>query len=88
MELQFAEVLNLLLVGVVLVQSGFIARSIPRESWEKFWQLAGEAADKTPNTVDNKLVAGGRGILTPVLERFNLIKAESPSDPAEPEAQG
>jgi hypothetical protein len=92
MELQFAEVLNLLLVGVVLIQSGFLARSIPRETWDNFWSLAGEAVSKTPNTTDDKIVAGGRNILTPILERYNLIKstpiADSPSAPVEPPAQG
>ena len=73
MELQFAEVLNLLLLSTVLIQSAFIARSIPREAWENFWKEAGHAASKTENTTDDKIVAGSRSILTPVLERFNLI---------------
>lgn len=76
MELQFAELFNLLLASIVVLQSVMIHRSVSREDWKAYLDKSENAAAKTPNTIDDKIAQGQRTILTPVLEKFGIFGKE------------
>lgn len=73
MELQFAELLSLILTGVVLVQSAMIHRSVPRESWDKYLEQSEQAAKKTESQIDDKIAQVQRNWLTPFMEKFGMF---------------
>lgn len=75
MELQFAELLSLILTGIVLVQSALLYRSVSRESWDKFLDSGATAAKQTEGTLDDKIVAGAK-MATPFLDKLNFFKRE------------
>lgn len=80
MELDFSQLMQLILTGVILVQSAMIHRSIPRESWDKYLAESDAAVAKTSSTLDDKFAALQRGIVTNLMERagfFQTAKAEA-----------
>jgi hypothetical protein len=76
-QLNFSEVLNLLLLATVLVQSAMVYRSVPRESWDNFLNKATEVTEKTPNALDNKVLRIVRDTVNPLFDRIGVFDKEA-----------
>lgn len=72
-QLDFNQLMQLMLTGIVLVQGLLLYRSTSRETLNDYLKRSDEAAAKTPNKIDDAL-AGLQRKGAEALERAGLIK--------------
>lgn len=75
MTLTFPELLSLILVASVLVQSAMLYHSVPRATWDSFLESGERAAKQTEGKVDDAIIAGAKQV-TPFLDKLGFFKQD------------
>lgn len=75
MQLQFSELLSLILVAGVLVQSAMLYHSVPRSTWDSFLESGERAAKQTEGKVDDAIIGAAKQA-TPILDKLGFFKRE------------
>jgi len=71
-QFDFSQLLNLVLIGIILIQSAWINGSIPANKWLEFVKVGTDVAAKTEGGLDDKAFALAKQI-TPYLQKLGVL---------------